>query len=194
MVVIKTLHQILEQQPAGLSEFELIQVLRKQEIEFFVNSNLQDPLSLFQTHFLLFHLLYQLRDQLLERQQAILEIHTLSIRLLPWRAGTEAVCAQDRLREYYLDISQLESTDRQAVEELLNFSQLRLTQQDMAQDALTALGFNLAEKTPNAREIQVRYRQQVSRHHPDRGGCTEHVKTLNNAYETLKKHGYVTNR
>lgn len=191
MVVIKTVIQILEQHPAGITEYQLIQELRKQELEVFVKADLQEPLSLFQTHFLLFHLLYQLRDQLHAQQLATLEIHTLSIRLTPWREGAEGLCVQDKLREYYLDISQLESTDREAVEELLSFSQLRLSQQDSAQEALIALGFAAAPSTPCAQQIQTRYRQLVSQHHPDRGGCTVQVQALNSAYETLKKQGYL---
>lgn len=189
--MITVITKILEQHPEGITEYQLIQQLREHELDAFVQANLQEPLSLFQTHFLLFNLLYQLRDALYAQQLATLEIHALCIQLKPWLPGTQAVCLQDKLREYYLDISQLENTDREAVEKLLNFSQHRLTQQDAATEALTVLGFDTEQKNPDAQQIQIRYRQQVSLHHPDRGGCTQQIQALNGAYETLKKQGYL---
>jgi len=36
--------------------------------------------------------------------------------------------------------------------------------------------------------IRLRYRQLVSRHHPDRGGSTERLQSINAAMEILQRH------
>ncbi len=56
--------KVLLLHPAGLSEFELIQKLEAEEQPGFEKDCLKGNLSLFQTHFFLFHSLYQLSEQL----------------------------------------------------------------------------------------------------------------------------------
>lgn len=184
----------LQQHPQGLTEYQLISWLREQQHQVFVQADLQEPLSLFQTHFFLFHHLYRLRDALHAEQVGTLDIHTLSIRLHPWAAGTAGLCQQDPLRAYYLDLAHLANTDRAAVEALLNQSHARLHQQDTVRDALDTLGFNDPHEPPNAGQIRRQYRRQVSRHHPDRGGSTQQLQALNHAYDTLKQQGYLSTR
>ncbi|MEE8378908.1 MAG: DNA-J related domain-containing protein, partial [Gammaproteobacteria bacterium] len=71
--------------PAGLSEFELIQKLETDGQPGFETDCLKGNLSLFQTHFFLFHSLYLLREQLRKqfdlnhKQQYQLEISPLCI-------------------------------------------------------------------------------------------------------------------
>jgi hypothetical protein len=42
------------------------------------------------------------------------------------------------------------------------------------------------DKDASQREIDREYRRQASRHHPDRGGSEENMKSLNEAYGVLK--------
>ena len=81
------LREILALHPEGLSEYELLSQLRGDSRSGFAPGRSEDPQDLFRTHFLLFHLLYRLRDELRREQTGDLEIHTLKIRwLLSFRA------------------------------------------------------------------------------------------------------------
>ena len=121
--------EILEEHVQGLSEHELLYALSNRGFLELNPQILSEELSLFQTHFFLFHVLYRLRDQLREQQRYELEIFCLEIRLKPYRnAAAQAqvqVQAQglaqiDPLREYYLDLKQLIDTDAAEVRKILN--------------------------------------------------------------------------
>lgn len=180
--------QLLRQHPEGLGEYQIIKTLRQQRWPVFVDANLRDPLNLFRTHFILFHALYLLDEQLAD-QGLQLQIHTLSIRLLPRSPGKPGLARQDPLRNYYMDLQQLAATDRQQVEDMLNGSLRRIHGQDELQQALTCLGFDASEQPPQPDQIRYSFRQLVSRHHPDRGGSTERLQQINHAMAVIKKHG-----
>lgn len=181
----------LQQHTEGISEYQLIQALRQYGYEPFCHSNLQDPQSLFVTHFTLFHVLHRLKNQLLAQQQASLDIHSLCIRIVPWQPGTHELSHPDPLRDYYLNTEHLHNTDLQTIEALLHSGQMRLLRRDEALQALEQLGFPIDSSIPDAQEIRLRYRQLASKHHPDRGGDTEVTQALNQAFELLKQLGYL---
>ncbi len=174
--------------PAGLTEHALISELRDAGVEPFAGARLQEPLSLFQTHFLLFHCLYRLRDTLAADGEW-LRIHCLDI-------GVESVCmapAADRnlvigdpLRAYYMDLGRLESMDAAAVEALLDRFWAGMGRDERRAGALEVLG--LADPV-DADAIRQRYRRLVQRHHPDRGGDTETLQRINAARWVLLPDG-----
>jgi len=177
----------LRAQAVGLTEYELIRQLRADGVEPFAGSRLREPLSLFQTHFLLFHCLYRLRDRLAE-QDEWLRIHCLDIGLEPLATapvGNRCPAASDPLRAYYLDLRRLETMDAAAVEALLAEFRTRMRRNAEAggrEQALAELG--LADPV-NAAVIDRRYRQLAQRHHPDRGGDTATLQRLNAARRVL---------
>ncbi|MDY6883511.1 MAG: DNA-J related domain-containing protein, partial [Pseudomonadota bacterium] len=67
----------------GISEYALIELLKKAPYQFFDEDALRDPLILFKTHFVLFHALYQLKRDWRERNEGELDIHALNISLKP---------------------------------------------------------------------------------------------------------------
>ena len=177
--------------PGGIDEFSLIKRLGVQfpDSLFGVPGALRDPLLLFQTHFLLFHALYRLSDQLAERQLA-LQIHALSIRLLPREYSTaqgENLAELDPLRSYYLDWEQWLTTQGDDVERLLKgFRQGNFAVSEAEVNA-ALISFEL-EAPVDARQIKQRYRELVSQHHPDRGGSTERVQEVNQALLILQRY------
>lgn len=193
--LLTTVQQLLADHPAGLSEYALIQLLKQQQHPLFINANLGDPLSLFRTHFIVFHALYLIRDTLRHAGSYDLYIDPLRIRLTAVTAAPttqrQALDRSDSLRDYYLDLKHLASTDRAAVEELLYGSLTRITQPQSVTDALTELGIEQPLQTLNADTLRKHYRQLVSRHHPDRGGCTERLQRINQAMDTLRQHHLV---
>ena len=58
-----------------------------------------------------------------------------------------------------------------------------MNQFDSNKDYYGVLG---VDKHASRREIDRQYRRQASRHHPDRGGSEENMKSLNEAYGVLK--------
>ncbi|HTN30697.1 MAG TPA: DNA-J related domain-containing protein [Pseudomonas sp.] len=183
-----TLLRLLRAMPGGSSEYQLIQTLRADGNPHLSQRSLQDPLVLFRTHFLVFNALYRLREQLWQEQAGHLEISPLSIRLLPYQTGSQGLSESDPLRDYYLDMNQLHATTETEVEQLLDSFWKRLDSgDDQTRDALRLFELE-QEPTLNLARIRLRYRQLVSRHHPDRGGSTEHLQSINAAMEILERH------
>ena len=58
-----------------------------------------------------------------------------------------------------------------------------MNQFDANKDYYGVLG---AERTASRRDIERLYKRLASRHHPDRGGNEEHMKSLNEAYRVLR--------
>ncbi|MBQ0744435.1 MAG: hypothetical protein KBT85_14170, partial [Pseudomonas sp.] len=110
----------LTARPDGIDEFSLIRELAVMfpDSLFAAPDVLREPLSLFQAHFLLFHVLHRLSDRLADERLDI-EVHALRIRLLPWRGGVDGIVTPDPLRAYYLDWNQWLTTQGDDVEQLL---------------------------------------------------------------------------
>jgi hypothetical protein len=148
--------------------------------------SLGDPfaglLATFRAHFLLFHVLYALRDELRGRGEAELLIDPLGIRLVPARPGRPGLSADDPVRSFYADLSQLGETDEDAVARLLAGFYARLHGGAGRAEALGVLGL---EDPVSDGEIKAAYRRLAQQAHPDRGGDTERIQALNAALRRL---------
>lgn len=181
------LEQLLAEQSVW-TEHELIEVLQQPPYELFEADALRQPLSLFQTHFLIFHCLYRIRCDWLASAQANLTINTLRIEKLPWQAGESGLQQRDPLADYYLDLTELTGTDEAGVEALLNdfwdtMSGARVQQNTMAFEAaceLMDVSPPLCQQT-----LKRQYRRLIHRHHPDKGGSLKKMQDLKKAYTTL---------
>lgn len=179
----EALLSILRAHPDGLAEHELMRKLACDDPAFGPDAY-TDELSLFQCHFILFHHLYRLRDELWSKRQGDLAIHCLKIALLPYPADFDKLPASpDPLRAYYLDLSHLENTGRQEVMEMLDTFWRRFVRLDQRAEALATLG--LADPVDHP-EIKHRYRELAMEHHPDRGGEMEILQAINAAMELLE--------
>ncbi|MBI4862544.1 MAG: DnaJ domain-containing protein [Candidatus Riflebacteria bacterium] len=141
-----------------------------------------DNWSLFRAHFLLFHCLYRARDTLWTEQKGHLHIHALRIELAPYSPAPAGLVDHDPLREYYLDLSQLEETTEAKVEEMISSFWTRLASLEGRPAALAELG--LVDPVDD-RTIKRRYRELAMRHHPDRGGCKKQQQRINAAMRRL---------
>jgi len=175
---------ILQDHPEGLGEYELLQLLRKQKYFSFLGKSPALPKDIFQAHFLLFHSLYRLQNQLLAEQQAILEIGPLNIQILPYSHEKAAIAKPDQLREYYLELGNLEQTTEERVHELLAAFWRNYIRFDNRAAALAELGLTDPVKDEI---IKQTYRRLVMEHHPDRGGDKQRLQVINAAYECLCK-------
>jgi len=182
---LQELQTVLRAHPTGLSEYDLIKILEAEQVSGFENGCLKNVLSVFQTHFLLFNALYQLADQLVAQGEERLIIHTLSIQLLPIAdASSQALGEIDAMRDYYLDMRNLQNTDAADVENLLKQFWTRFLSNDERRDALAVLDLR---DPVDWRKIKQRHRELSMLHHPDRGGDEQQLQEINAAMTILAR-------
>ncbi|MFP3874997.1 MAG: DNA-J related domain-containing protein [Thiohalophilus sp.] len=176
--------QLLNQHSRGMDEYTLLQALKVRGHFSFARVRPAPPLELFQMHFLLMHGLYTLQRELLQQQQAIIEISPLQIRLLPWQSGEYALTATDPLRDYYLDMNNLQTMTEVDVNQLLDAFWHEFVRFDNRAAALAELGLS---EPADEQAIKQAYRRLAMQHHPDRGGEARRLQAINAAYEMLCK-------
>lgn len=183
--------QELRHHPDGISELELIRKLQKPPWSIFGAVDFSKPAKLYPVHFLLFHTLYLLRDELAADGES-LGISPLVIRLTPSDiiAGSGLPAEEDGLRAFYLDISQYHLPENDIDQMVDNFwAGYRKTSSitaDEAGKAARILGFDALPEGFTV--IKQRFRRAVMQAHPDRGGSTEQIQNLNQAFAVLKSH------
>jgi len=106
--------EILQDHPEGLGEHRFMTLLGQRGLAPYAGLDFHDPLALFQAHFLLFHLLHVLRDRFHAEKTAHLEIHTLAIRLGPYRPGR----ALDGRRARQKALAELDLSDPVGLDEI----------------------------------------------------------------------------
>jgi hypothetical protein len=196
--LFEPVQRIIRAHPQGLSEHGLMLALDRQGVDGFRSKAFATPLSLYQCHFILFHVLYRLRDRLRTQQRGDLRIHVLRIILLPYdRAGQPTGIPEraDDLRAYYLDLENLRRTSTEDVRALLEAFWGRFaTHQAFGSrgegggagaraQALAVLGL---EAAADEQAILRQYRRLVMCHHPDRGGDKRRLQEINAAMAVLR--------
>ena len=83
---LATLRPVFED---GINEYTLINTLKAPPFGLFKDAALSDPLILFNTHFLLFHCLYKLREQWRLQGVGELDIHATNIVLRAVDTGSQ---------------------------------------------------------------------------------------------------------
>lgn len=183
-------HELRVAGPGGLSELELIRSLQKPPWELIGTVNYHAPDQLYPVHFLLFHVLYSLRDQLAPAGEAL----TISpLRLSINRQQTVACDGlpgkEDKLRTFYLDLSQYHLSDaaiRSMMDDFWTGQSRPRPDMPAVADAASELGFSTLPE--QFAPIKQRFRKRVMQAHPDRGGDTETIQKLNEAFSVLKAH------
>lgn len=180
---------VLKQHPKGMSEHALLLWLKEKNHIQLEPDEFHDMMKLFRVHFLLFHRLYQLQDELHASKQGSLSIHSLRIHYLPYYACEDALILNDPLRVYYLDLNNLKDTNEVDLEEMLAKFWTSLGHLDAQahgyqkrQDALKLLDL---DTSATDKEIKHAWRRLAMQHHPDRGGDEEQIKALNQAVSVL---------
>lgn len=172
----------LREHPDGVSEHVLIKLLRAREDCALPEGSLSDPLNLFRVHFLLFHVLYLLRDVFRDQQAFNLRIHPLLIQLEDYLPGDAGMVREDPLRAYYLDLDQLATATAESVDEMLRNAHRALVTDDDRNAALRALGL---DADASQAKVRRRYRELAMEHHPDRGGDAGIFRRIREAMEKL---------
>lgn len=176
---------LLESEPEGLGEYEILKRLRADGVEGFTSGVFLDSLTLFRAHFLLFHALYRLRERVIAERRWSLDISPLRVQLFPYRAPQGSVLDEhDALHAYYLDLANLDGTTAEDVAEMLGAFWSGVHARQRRAGALEVL--DLADPV-DERTVETTYRRLAMRHHPDRGGDKEAFQRLQEAIGVLRR-------
>ncbi len=180
------IHSLLLRQTKCLSEYDLLHLLKKHSNFSFIKDIFDSNLSLFHSHFILFHCLYSLRLTLLQQETGVLSISAMNIQLRPYTtSGTGKINELDHadpLQEYYLDTSQLDSTEEKELNDMIDKFWHTLVVNKARPAALHTLG--LKDPVEDA-DIKKMWRKLVMQHHPDRGGDSHTLLAINKAFNIL---------
>ncbi|MGB1837900.1 DNA-J related domain-containing protein, partial [Marinobacter adhaerens] len=118
--LLVAVEHVIRSTPAGMNELSLIKALQGQPWELLGDVVFSEPEKLYPVHFLLFHVLYRLRDQLSEAGES-LQISPLNIRIEKQSvvSGEGVPDSVDTLRQFYLDLSQYRLPE-EAIQRMMN--------------------------------------------------------------------------
>jgi hypothetical protein len=179
----------------GISEYELICTLKSPPYSIFDEDALCDSLMMFQTHFVLFHCLYQLRNRWREQKIGELAIGLTTITLNPILESFTNIETEDSLANYYLDWSNLGCSNKNYIEALLDSFW-----QKMAGSELNA-NMSLSElkrvcivmeieslEDITLLELKQQYRKLQHKNYPDKVGSIKVSQSVLQAYSQLRKY------
>lgn len=175
---------------SGTDELNLIKTLQKSPWRLIGDLDFHDTGQLYPVHFLLFHVLYRLRDSLAKNGE---KLHISPLRIVIEHQdlvdGNGLPGTMDSLRHFYLDLSQYRMP-KEALEQMMNNFWVghRNAGPDKQEVLLAAktLGF---DSVPDCfLVVKHAFRRAVMQAHPDRGGDTEAIQSLNEAFSVMKAH------
>jgi DnaJ-domain-containing protein 1 len=182
--LLQAIDQLLSINPAGLSEYELMAALDKQHSDLFPKPNFSEKVLLFQHHFMLRHCLYRLQNEYAHLGDFRLEIGLSRLVKHPVTSPKQDLERHDPLREYYLNLSNMNKESESSIESLLNSFWTRLSHFNAAPEAHKTLGLTGNE---SHQEKQQRYRKLAQKHHPDKGGNAQEFDRIQQAWKSIRK-------
>ena len=190
---IEKLHAAVESllltHPEGLSELQLIKTLQRPPWSLLGTVNFNEPSELYPVHFIVFHVVYRLRDELAVRGQN-LQISPLLLRVRSAEAASAGYSLperEDALRSFYLDLANYQLPQSDLDQMLDNFWRgLQRPSTGAVDDALELL--ELDHLPPDYSAAKRQFRRLAMRHHPDRGGDNVRLQGLNQAIGVLRQH------
>ena len=182
------LDQILHDHPDGMSEHSLLKKLQSPEWSILEPVNFRDPTKLYPVHFLVFHALYRLRNELVKTQNETLAISAPCIVVQPSTIhGTSLPDQEDALALYYLDLNNLHLSAKEIDGMLDDFWHSAYhPQPDQLADACDTLGIACPPADVGAANRQ--FRRLAMMHHPDRGGDSRSLQRINHAIAVIRTH------
>ncbi|WP_417514111.1 DNA-J related domain-containing protein [Marinobacter sp.] len=180
----------LRMSPGGIDELNLIKRLQRAPWNLIGDLEFHDPGKLYPVHFLLFHVLYRLRDTVAEAGESLtISPMRIGIDYQNTVSGNGVPDAVDNLRTFYLDISQYELPEASIAQMMDRFWAGHQNSGPTGPEALAAANILGFEAVPDSFSTTKRaFRRAVMQAHPDRGGETEAIQALNEAFAVLKAH------
>jgi len=169
---------------AVFTEWEIIQAWRADR--WLPPQTNGDQLSLFRTHFFVFHQLYWFDIQLKQQALGRLQITPLAITFLastsPTTVSNFEIATANPLATYYLSWQPLFYTELAQVLQLLDFGAKRVSIDIEVEQALAR--FELCPPV-TLQTVQQQFRRLAMRYHPDRGGNTAKLQAINRDRQLL---------
>jgi|GEM_PF-820152 len=164
-----------------VNEFELLKSLLSLQL-------LPDPgtesrdYNLFLRHFMLRHLIYQLRLHWLGKRFATMAVDAFGFERAVYAYGEYGLRVFDRLQNFYLAQENIFQFSPDQMQTMLGDFWSFMEHREKRRGALAVLGL---EDPVSPAAIRSRYRVLVMRHHPDRGGENHILQSINHAYTQL---------
>lgn len=152
---------------------------------------LSADLARFQQHFVLYHLLYRLQQQMLALEQGYLSIELAKVRLLPLANAAQQLTQRQQdtgRRQYYLNWQNYYLMTEQLLDQHLSdfWQQFSTTLATHAELATTdALALLQLPANFTLQQLKKAYRSKALQLHPDRGGEQQQFILLRQAYQQL---------
>lgn len=178
---------LLRTHPEGLSELALLKALQAEPWQVLGKIDFSTPAALYPVHFLLFYVLYHWRDALHREIKAeTLDIGPMNIRLRPLiQARTDQPGAHDPLADFYRDLDNLDLTDER-VEQMVNNFWRGVQPPDESRLSRACEALEVPCPPPELPQVRRQFRRLAMRHHPDRGGSTKRLQSLNEGMAVLR--------
>ena len=170
--------------PAAIAEpIEEQYLLSRLGLKLRSEAELSADLARFQQHFVLYHLLYRLQQQLLELKQSFLSIGLAKVQLLA-ASDLPELAEQDGRRQYYMNWQNFYLMTEQLLEQHLEAFWQYVSKGGKASATLAhteALALLQLADDFSLTELKKAYRSLALQHHPDRGGSTQQFILLRQA-------------
>ncbi len=157
---------------------------------------LSTPLSLFRCHFLIHNALYRLQYLAHSHKKYQISISSVHITLSAYDdsaqpasslSGKSELSAHSSLGLFYLDLTQLNQTQEQDVNRLLDQFWKNFFNPQQKTQALNTLKIHQDEHSNiDFKAIKKQYRRLVMQHHPDRGGEACQLIAIQQAMQCLE--------
>ncbi|MBL7005272.1 MAG: DnaJ domain-containing protein [Gammaproteobacteria bacterium] len=181
--LLKTIDLLLTEFDEGIKEYDLMTLLDKRYPDLYPKPDLSDQVILFQHHFFLRFTLYTLQQQYAEEGKWQLEITPVKIIKQPFLKSTNSIpMLADPLRDYYLDLSNLNKETELTIQSMLDNFWVALAKYQHQPSALAILGLVGNE---SATEKKQRYKRLLQLYHPDKGGNAEKFSEIQQAWKQL---------
>lgn len=185
--LLTCLDDLTRRHAAGISEFQLINLLDKDPEAPFSRPDMLDNWALFKAHFWLFHHLYLLQMSLREEGE---RLDILATCIQRYRTSSDrpsksdTLTTTDPMADYYLDLDNLDRETPEGLNDKLNAFWQRLgAPQGQSSEDWQTLELSPPQSAP---ALRTQYRRLCQQHHPDRGGDAQRFKAIQGAYARLK--------
>ncbi|MFE8071578.1 DNA-J related domain-containing protein [Marinobacteraceae bacterium S3BR75-40.1] len=178
---------------SSITEHQLIKILQAPPWRLLGKVVFSDPASLYPVHFLLFHVLYRLRDELVAESQETLHISPLEIQITAIHsAGDSQVGESDPLSEFYRNLDNL-TLSREAIEQMMDDfwrGQAGMSAGGSSEGSLQEACAVLEVPCPpeNYKNTKQQFRRLAMQRHPDRGGSNRELQALNQAMAVIRQY------
>ena len=181
------LNLVCEPQAVADQAIEELYLLKRLGLKLHSDIAVSDDMNRFQLHFVLYHLLYRVQQQLLDSQQGYLSVELAKVRLLSV-SHTQVSDAHDSRRQYYLNWHNFYQMTEQLLDQHLNAFWQNFTVSQFTQVALNEAEAKALLQLPahfNLAQLKKAYRTKALQLHPDRGGDAQQFILLRHAYQQL---------